>query len=98
MKLTCYSSVRPAVLGVCVIFAGASSLIEQSPARPAVRVQQLPRFDYATWPVDLNGDGRTDLVGTSRVGGFGGTWDLITALGRGDGTFTEPRTAQLNAA
>lgn len=94
----CLPDGAASLLSVCALFAMTSSLVAQTPPRPAVRVSGAPAFDYASWPVDLNRDGRTDPVAASQAEGWPVSWNLVTALGRGDGTFAEPRSAGLNAA
>jgi len=67
----------------------------QSPPRPAVRITQLPQLRYNTWPADVNGDGRTDLVGAMSIGmGL----NVVVKIGRGDGTFGADRMLNIDAA
>jgi regulation of enolase protein 1 (concanavalin A-like superfamily) len=68
-----------------VVLALASPLGAQTPPQPAVQLSRAG-FDRGTWPVDLNGDGRTDLVGSITVGTPA---TIAVAIGRGNGTFTE---------
>ena len=96
--LTGSPALRRGALVACLIVIAASAASAQTPPRPAVRVSQMPTFDHGTWPVDLNGDGRTDLVGGSQLVQWPPQWDVITALGRGDGTFAAPRSTGVNAA
>jgi hypothetical protein len=59
-------------------------LAQTGPVRPAVRIGAVdPRFAVNTWPVDLNRDGKTDIVSAT------GLEDqrFVYALGAGDGTF-----------
>jgi FG-GAP-like repeat len=56
-----------------------------------------PQLYFNLWPGDFNEDGRTDLVATTRGGGAPEPADLVVLIGRGDGTFGQPRPVGLTA-
>ena len=58
---------------------------QTNPPRPAVSIQRFPAITESAIPVDVDGDGRSDLVGRA------GTAGLAVAHGNGDGTFGQPR-------
>jgi FG-GAP-like repeat len=60
-------------------------VVAQAPAPPAVRIQRDYQLGGRTWPVDINGDGITDLVSSSSGNGL-----VQVSIGRGDGTFDAP--------
>jgi hypothetical protein len=69
------------------LFSAAHPAVAQAPAAPAVRVRRDLQLSGRVWPVDLNGDGITDLVST----GSGGM--VQVSIGKGDGTFQAPVTS-----
>ena len=66
---------------------------QAAPPRPAVQIKwQDSSFALGSWPVDLNRDGRTDIVSMN------GDGLLFSALGNGDGTFRAPVVTSIPAA
>jgi hypothetical protein len=68
-----------AALLCCTLAAGLRPTAQESALLPAVTINAVP-VAGETWPADVNGDGRTDLVATA-----GGR--VAIALGNGNGTF-----------
>jgi regulation of enolase protein 1 (concanavalin A-like superfamily) len=66
-----------------IAISTASAFAQTTPPRPAVSLQRFPSISGI--PVDVDGDGRPDLIGQSLSG-------LVVARGNGDGTFGQPRT------
>jgi hypothetical protein len=65
-------------------FALKPSHAQTSDIRPAAELTQLPALN-AVWPGDFNADGVTDLAATAGS-------QLVTMIGRGDGTFDTAQT------
>src|SRR5947208_716534 len=60
------------------------SLKAASSPPPTVNITRITALNQRVWPGDFNGDGITDLVGTSSTG------DVVITPGKGDGTFGTP--------
>jgi regulation of enolase protein 1 (concanavalin A-like superfamily) len=80
-----------ATILLAVALSSAVPAHAQTPPRPAVSLQRVPSISQNAIPVDVDGDGRPDIVGFSEASG------LVVAHGNGDGTFGEPRALNRQA-
>ncbi len=89
-----FRPIMSTIFSLLFVMAGVGVAVQaaaQPPARPAVSMSRQPQFFKAVQAVDVNEDGRLDLVGSTSSG------DLQVALGAGDGTFASARSLGLQA-
>ncbi len=62
---------------------------DSAPPAPTISVTRNSALYGSVWPVDLNGDGITDLVASDTTSN-GNPESILAVLGKGDGTFGSP--------
>lgn len=78
---------------VCVLVMAGIDIrrMGASPSQPTISLTRNVALNSSVWPVDLNGDGITDLVASDT---FANTFPqdgvILAVIGKGDGTFGSP--------